>query len=269
MVDRSWIAAIAAASLVTYPLAVTEGYAAEQSAPLLFAADDTCQETSPTLTDDQRIVDQAAASFDQNRYQGLSEHLSELRAVADRAPACFPEILRRGSVIVMRGEPNSTMTLGILLAAATNNENVSVVNEPNTYPLALLLLASYCVETGQNETALQWLARGLNLQPNNQYLLFERAAALMALQRYEDAANLLQLMIDNPLLEITLEEARAYRSLGVVLIDLGRLDEAEAALNESIRIQPDNPGARGELEYIAQLRQGAQRRSLEIVRPGE
>jgi hypothetical protein len=38
-------------------------------------------------------------------------------------------------------------------------------------------------------------------------------------------------------------------------------------LNESIRLQPNNPVARQELEYIAQLRAGADRRNFTITAP--
>ena len=47
--------------------------------------------------------------------------------------------------------------------------------------------------------------------------------------------------------------ARALRGQGVQLVDLERLDEAEAALQESLGLEPDSEIARNELDYIAQL----------------
>lgn len=46
----------------------------------------------------------------------------------------------------------------------------------------------------------------------------------------------------------------ALRGLGVTLIDLGRLDEAEKTLKESLQIDPGNTIAVHELEYIRQRR---------------
>ena len=42
---------------------------------------------------------------------------------------------------------------------------------------------------------------------------------------------------------------------------------AEAMLNDSIRLQPDNPIARQELDYIAELRAGAPTRDFTITAP--
>jgi tetratricopeptide (TPR) repeat protein len=48
--------------------------------------------------------------------------------------------------------------------------------------------------------------------------------------------------------------ARALRGQGVQLIDLERLNEAEQALQRSLKLQPDSGRARHELQYIADLR---------------
>jgi Flp pilus assembly protein TadD len=40
----------------------------------------------------------------------------------------------------------------------------------------------------------------------------------------------------------------------VTLVELGRLDEAEAALRAALELEPDSAVARQELEYIAELR---------------
>jgi tetratricopeptide (TPR) repeat protein len=173
-------------------------------------------------------------------------------------------------VIVRSEDPSAALTLSMLISTIVQQEgqgSVSVAYEHNTYPLALLLLASYEVEHRRYGEALPWLDRGLALQPNNQYLSFEKVAALQGQRRFQEAADILQGLIDNPGLTLTLDRDRAYRNLGVVLIDLNRLDEAEAALNESIRLEPNNPAARHELEYIADLRRGAAPRQLELQSP--
>jgi tetratricopeptide (TPR) repeat protein len=243
--------------------------AAQTAAPTIqfFRADESCTATSATQDQDQAIVEAAMTALNRGGYGGLREHLEPLRGVADRTPACYPEMSRRGDVVTLRNEPDQALILAVLATAAVENRATSVDVQPNTYPLALLVLGSNDVEHRRYDQAIAWLDRGLALQPNNQYLNFEKVAAYMGLRRYQDAATLLQALIDNPVLELTLDRGRAYRNLGVVLIDLNRLDEAEAALNESIRREPNNPGARGELEYIAGLRRGEGQRELQLQAP--
>ena len=45
------------------------------------------------------------------------------------------------------------------------------------------------------------------------------------------------------------------RGQGINLIDLNRLDEAEAALQRSLEVEPENPNALHELGYLERLRQ--------------
>lgn len=255
---------------VALVLALAPAARAQSAAPMLgLVVDDSCTETPSSLARDQQVVEDALAGI-QRGYAGLARRLGALRTVAEHAPACFPQIARSGDAIVVRSsDPQEGMTLSLALSSLSAQERgsgaVSIVQ--NTYPLAFLLLASMDVEERRFDQALTWLDRGLALQPNEQHLLFEKVAALQGLQRFQEAAVILQGMIDNPALGLTLNEGRAYRNLGVVLIDLGRLDEAERALNESIRIEPNNPSARSELQYIAELRRGGAQRALELTSP--
>ena len=47
---------------------------------------------------------------------------------------------------------------------------------------------------------------------------------------------------------------RALRGQGIQLVDLDRFDEAEAALQQSLELEPDSQTARNELGYIEDLR---------------
>lgn len=50
--------------------------------------------------------------------------------------------------------------------------------------------------------------------------------------------------------------AHLQRGRGFALTELGRLDEAEAAYNEALKIDPNDDRAKHELEYIAHLKAG-------------
>lgn len=49
-------------------------------------------------------------------------------------------------------------------------------------------------------------------------------------------------------------QARALRGMGFVEIEMGDLDKAEESFRKSLKIIPDHPGAKSELQYIADLR---------------
>ncbi|MEJ0061349.1 MAG: hypothetical protein WDM79_18080 [Terricaulis sp.] len=215
---------------------------------------------------DQRTVEAAIAAFQRGGFAALRENLGALRAVLDHAPACYPAIERRGDDVIIRADdPSNVMILSTLLTAAVQGRATTVTTRPNTYPSASLILGSYASETGQYAEALVWLDRGLALQPLEQGLTLEKATALAALHRPAEAVAILQAVLDDPAQSLTLDRARFLRNLGIHLIDLNRLDDAEAALNQSIALQADNPIARSELEYIAQLRAGGARQNFQII----
>ncbi|HWA01427.1 MAG TPA: hypothetical protein VG841_14040 [Caulobacterales bacterium] len=202
-------------------------------------------------------VDAALSAWNRGGYGALAPHLPALQRVLEHAPACYPEFEQRGDLILAREEDrDASMTLFLLLSPAMKDRSVSLQSEANIYGRASLMLGSYANEMHHFEEGIQWLDRGLALQPANQYLTLEKATALGQLRRYDEQVALLQAEIDNPAVAMTLDRARYQRNLGIALIDANRLDDAETALNESIRLQPDNPRARAELQYIAELRAG-------------
>jgi tetratricopeptide (TPR) repeat protein len=72
--------------------------------------------------------------------------------------------------------------------------------------------------------------------------------ALEVYQAAEEAAELADAQVKQTYL------ARAHRGVGYALIELDRLDEAEAKYRRSVELDPADKLARSQLEYIAQLR---------------
>jgi len=257
-----------ACSILIAALCWSTAAVAQNEPPPAFPAPQICPASeNPAAEPDGQTIEQIMNEFGRTGYAGLARRRTELAEMLDRAPACYPEIEQRGDQIIIRREPDATTTLALLMGAAVENRAATIVNEQNTYAIASLLLGAYANETRNYEEALSWLDRGLALQPHNEYLVGEKAAALAALRRPQEAYDLLRATYDDPQQPPTMNRARLQRMMGVNLIDLNRLDEAEAALNESIRIEPNNPIARQELEYIAQLRRGAQQRNIQLVNP--
>lgn len=173
-----------------------------------------------------------------------------------------------GRILVRSADSQEYLTIsGAIASALPAGQHADIAQASNTYIQVSFILGSYANEMQHYDEGLAFLDRGLALQPHDQYLILEKAAALQALHRLDEASALVQASLNDPEMALTLDRSRYLRVSGVILIDLERLDEAEAALNESVRLQPNNPGARRELEYIAQLRAGGHTRQTTIGTP--
>lgn len=127
-----------------------------------------------------------------------------------------------------------------------------------SYSRACYLLAYIAIEERDPRAAFQALQRGLELEPDHPHLWCEMGHLLQLLRRHEDALQCYQRAETVRPWASPQQKGRALRGQGINLIDLGRLDEAEAALKRSLEVEPDNQNAVHELGYIAHLRrQGA------------
>lgn len=192
------------------------------------------------------------------------QQLQTLREVLDRAPASYPLVEPRNGHIIVRGvgaEEIAALSLvaGLQAAGADKAEKKTVYVDAafNVYPTAALMLGSDAVTRRRPEEAIAWLDKGLALQPDNLYLVTEKGAALAMLNRPADALALYDATL--ALGDRTFDpksKARLRRARGWALIELGRLDEAEADYKQSLVLEPDHGGALRELKYIADKRAG-------------
>ena len=87
-------------------------------------------------------------------------------------------------------------------------------------------------------------------------MLTEKTTALEALGRAADALDAVQRWeATEPEDERHRDRARVLRAKGYALVELRRLDEAEAAYRASLMLEP-HKGAANELAFIDQQRQG-------------
>jgi tetratricopeptide (TPR) repeat protein len=124
-----------------------------------------------------------------------------------------------------------------------------------SYSRACYLLAYIAVEQRDPRGALQALQRGLELEPDHPHLWCEMGHLLQLLRRHEDALECYGRAESARDWASPAQKGRALRGQGINLIDLGRLDEAEAALQRSLEVEPENPNALHELDYLERLRQ--------------
>lgn len=213
--------------------------------------------------EDEAIVQRALDAYSRRGFSALTPHVPALEIVLANAPACYPALEQRGDVFLLRAiNPRNAARL-LRRSNGAEKGGRRIEQRLSIYPLAALLLGSHSVEHGDFARGLDQLNRGLALQPEEPVLLFERAAALNGLRRYDEVAASMQTMLGGEI--AAFDRARALRVLGIALIDLNRLDDAEAALNQSIALEPNNPSARNELIYIQNLRRGAPPKPLEVA----
>lgn len=217
--------------------------------------------------------DAAMEAFQRRGFAGLNSHLPKLRRALENAPASYPVIEQvEGRWIVRSDDLADGLMLAMMATAAAQKSSpdaqVSVSTQRNVYPMIALLLGSAAVERRDYREAIRWLDRGLALQPLERHVLTERIAALHGLRQWAEALDAADAALASGDLLIVTHPASLHRKRGFSLIELGRLDEAQAAYEESLKTEPDNAAALGELAYIRGLRRGAAPTPVELVAPG-
>ncbi|AYV49253.1 hypothetical protein CFHF_13115 [Caulobacter flavus] len=219
---------------------------------------------------DRAIVQKAMGS---NDLKTIRKMVPQLEDVASRTPAAYPLIEEKDGAFVVRSGslgPGllASLSTGVAASKARPDQSARVDMQFNTYGLALFLLGSAAVEARDFDRANAWLDKGLALQPDNLMLVTEKGMVLTAQRRFPDALALYDATFEKAGVFLTSDQqgkARLLRSRGFALIELGRLDEAEADYKASLEIEPNHGGAKHELGYIAQLRAGAQATGLQIM----
>lgn len=148
-----------------------------------------------------------------------------------------------------------------MVTDALRNKKVEIV-VGNSYSRAYYLIAYAYLELHDIQQADANLERGLQIEPDSIILLAEKGTLNQVAGKPEIAVTYFQKAIASKGCALDVETGKAYRGLGVSLIDLERLDEAEKALYTSLQYSPNNPGALNELHYIDRLRSGKQKQPL-------
>lgn len=231
----------------------------------------TAYQPSGQEAQDQAVVIKAMQA---GSLQAIKAFEPELAAVLKHAPAQYPQIEQRGDLTIIRSISGQGGMSGALLMSALNNKSgksKTTATAFNIYPMAALLLGSLANERRDPRAAIAILDKGLALQPDNLMLITEKGAALGVLKRFSDALDLYQSADKIDFVTKMLDpggEARLLRGKGFVLIELNRLDEAQAAYEAALKLEPNHAGAKGELDYIRKLRAGGDQRAIGLV-PGD
>jgi tetratricopeptide (TPR) repeat protein len=140
-------------------------------------------------------------------------------------------------------------------ASAAKKEAVAFGPE---WSLALFLKGFALVDLGSAEAAGPLFERAVALSPGNSQYLAElgewhknRREWDQAYARFEKAEEVAGLVAEH---RRKPERSRALRGMGFVLIEQGKLDEAEKMFRKCLEIDPNDAGAKGELQFIREQR---------------
>ncbi|MFL6690711.1 MAG: hypothetical protein ACJ8IR_11085 [Alphaproteobacteria bacterium] len=206
----------------------------------------------------------------------VERHRSELELALANARDALATAAAHNVVLTDGGAEAMMMLSATALDKSKAPTSVQAVQNP--YPAIALYLGSYYNEIGRPADAVRVIDLGLgsfsvsgvDLGAHLPILLGERGAALNILHRSAEALVSYDRALgisDQP----NSDRARLERGRGFSLTELNRLDEAEAAYQESLELEPGNERAEHELKYVAQLKSGIAptRGYLATVKPGQ
>jgi len=133
----------------------------------------------------------------------------------------------------------------------------NVTWETPSYSKAYYLVAFLAVEEGNWQKGLELIDSALKLEPDHPTLLCEKALILGRLGKHKEALAIYQAATRTREWAPVDQHARAMRGAAIALIDLGKLEEAENLLRESLKLEPTSKVALNELAYIEKLKGGA------------
>ena len=213
--------------------------------------------------DDLKLLNQCQDEVDKGGILALSAHVNDLEAaLAGEKKSMELAAAQRPESLVLTDGPTNTIIAMTLVTTQMPIGATKVVAVDNPYPAMSFYLASYYNEKGRSEDALRVLDAELALSASDigvtdhwPLQMVERGASLMALRRWAEVLENEDKALKADDLENS-QKARLLRGRGYALTELNRLEEAQAAYQESLKLDPNSELAKHELGYIAGLMVG-------------
>ena len=130
---------------------------------------------------------------------------------------------------------------------------MSVMWDDVSYSKRWWQLALVNRKQGLHRNALTCIECGLELEPDHPYLWIQKGLILIETKQYAQALSAFETATAVRSWASASVVAWALRQQGYVLIELGRLNEAQAVYRRSLELDPNNETAGNELEYIDRL----------------
>lgn len=180
----------------------------------------------------------------------------------DEAQKILNKVLRHFAKLMPKGKGNIYLCFDNdddyeqYLAHLRPDRRKQVVRVHASYAQALQLTAFIASARHDWDKALKYLDIRMAVSPDDMQPYVEKGYVLNAQGKPRQAYETYNkgYALGQAHHAIDFERAMALRGMGSTLIDLGRLDEAEADFNKSLELDPGNPVAMNELGYIRKLR---------------
>lgn len=205
---------------------------------------------------DRKLVLKALNIMQKHDLHAVEKMMPDLRAAFNHAPdvPSAPELCG-DSIIHYSDDMTSFLVLsGAISSGAIPGAASATQRQELPYGLLGFVVGWVEFEHKDYAAALTDYAKGLKNEPRLHSLVSEYVLTLSMMGRSEDALKAIDAFLaDNPGLDDH-DRANMLRKRGYALVELKRWDEAEAAYRESLKIQPGNKIAEGELDYIKSQR---------------
>lgn len=215
----------------------------------------------------QALLDAAMPDINRNGIHGMAGHVEAFEQALTAADAPFQDPAHPDRVVLLVDGQQDLAAAQAFAAHAFPGKQVAFVADP--YAPMAFFLGCYYNEVHRFDDALRvFLAQKARTTgtfgDHAAMLTSERAVALVGLHRLDEAMA----AYDEGLALANIDDrgrARMQRGRGYVFTEQNRLDDAETAYRESLRLEPGNQVALSEMQYIARLRAGGERQPGQII----
>jgi len=202
-------------------------------------------------------TDEANQLMSQGKF---SEAIKLLTPYVNNMPAGWQSRMETADKITIHYWDQEQLTQCFVVDALANKKVDAILG--GSYSRAYYMLAFNYLELKDAKKANDNLDSGLALEPDSAIILGEKGTLYQMTGQPDSAVTFFQKAIDTKGCKSDRDIGKAYRGLGISLIDLEKLDEAETALYTSLKYSPDNKIAINELNYIDKLRDGSAKQPI-------
>jgi tetratricopeptide (TPR) repeat protein len=140
---------------------------------------------------------------------------------------------------------------------AANDRKAAIVIEP-TWCMAIFLKGFALIDLNRPDEARPLFERALAMAPMNSQFLAELGEWHKGHREWDRAYSLFEKALEGAIFSTpdirNTHKTRALRGMAFVLIEQGKLDQAERRLRECLQINPNDESAKNELQYISEQR---------------
>ena len=186
----------------------------------------------------------------------IDKLLPELQAALDHAPDKASQPEHCGDTVIIYSDDMEDMLILSAQVAQIPELAKDKVEQREALPYGSLafIVGWTAYEHKDFVEAAKAYRRGLLNDPDNSSLVSELSATLFGLGHADEGLVVIDDFLASHADLDDFDHALLLRKRGYALVELGRLNEGEAAYKESLVYAPNNPTAEAELQYIQEQR---------------